>query len=118
MVRVDFEEVPPMKHYPQRVKETLMNLIDEMSQYSWLFSKTPERDFTRKRQLDLRPSQILCKPPLWCRIGAPQRRFYIMARKNRSPEENERRAKIRELLLSSNVSSMDDIQNLFKETIA
>ena len=41
-----------------------------------------------------------------------------MARKNRSPEENERRAKIRELLLSSNVSSMDDIQNLFKETIA
>lgn len=41
-----------------------------------------------------------------------------MARKNRSPEENERRAKIRELLLSSNVSSMDDIQDLFKETIA
>lgn len=43
---------------------------------------------------------------------------YIRARKNRSPEENERRAKIRELLQSSNISSMDDIQNLFKETIA
>ncbi|BAK98419.1 putative transposase for insertion sequence element [Oscillibacter valericigenes Sjm18-20] len=41
-----------------------------------------------------------------------------MARKNRSPEENERRAKIRELLQASNISSMDDIQNLFKETIA
>lgn len=41
-----------------------------------------------------------------------------MTRRNRSPEENERRAKIRELLLSSNISSMDDIQALFKETIA
>ncbi|BAL00612.1 putative transposase for insertion sequence element [Oscillibacter valericigenes Sjm18-20] len=41
-----------------------------------------------------------------------------MARKNRSPEENERRAKIRELLQASNISSMNDIQNLFKETIA
>ena len=41
-----------------------------------------------------------------------------MTRKNRSPEENARRAKIRELLLSSNISSMDDIQDLFKETSA
>lgn len=41
-----------------------------------------------------------------------------MARKNRSPEENERRAKIRELLVSSNINSMNDIQDLFKETIA
>ena len=41
-----------------------------------------------------------------------------MGRKNRSPEENERRAKIRELLQDRNISSMDDIQNLFKETIA
>ena len=41
-----------------------------------------------------------------------------MARKNRSPEENERRAKIRELLESSDINSMEDIQNLFKETIA
>lgn len=41
-----------------------------------------------------------------------------MARKNRTPEENERRGRIRELLQSSNISSMDDIQDLFKETIA
>lgn len=41
-----------------------------------------------------------------------------MARKNRTPEEIERRAKIRELLQVSNVNSMADIQNLFKETIA
>ena len=41
-----------------------------------------------------------------------------MSRKNRSPEEQARRAKIRELLEESNISSMEDIQNLFKETIA
>ena len=40
-----------------------------------------------------------------------------MVRKKRTPEEMERRAKIRELLQASNISSMDDIQNLFKETI-
>ena len=39
-------------------------------------------------------------------------------RKERSPEEQERRAKIRELLQLSNVSNMEDIQNLFKETMA
>ena len=39
-------------------------------------------------------------------------------RKNRSPEEMARRAKIRELLQESNISSMTDIQKLFKETIA
>lgn len=41
-----------------------------------------------------------------------------MPRRKRSPEENARRAKIRELLLSSNISSMEDIQDLFKEAIA
>ena len=41
-----------------------------------------------------------------------------MSRKNRSPEENARRAKIRELLQMANIDSMDDIQDLFKETIA
>ena len=39
-------------------------------------------------------------------------------RRKRSPEEQARRAKIRELLQESGVSSMEDIQNLFKETIA
>ena len=42
----------------------------------------------------------------------------MSSRKNRSPEEQARRAKIRELLQESNISSMEDIQNLFKETIA
>ena len=41
-----------------------------------------------------------------------------MTRRKRSPEEDELRAKIRELLLSSNIGSMDDVQDLFKETIA
>ena len=41
-----------------------------------------------------------------------------MAVKQRTPEEKARRAKIRELLDMSNISNMDDIQNLFKETIA
>lgn len=41
-----------------------------------------------------------------------------MSRRNRTPEEKARRAKIREVLQASNISSMDDIQNLFKETIA
>ena len=39
-------------------------------------------------------------------------------RKERSPEEQERRGKIRELLELSGVSSMTDIQEMFKETIA
>ncbi len=41
-----------------------------------------------------------------------------MSRRNRTPEENERRAKISELLKVAKISSMSDIQDLFKETIA
>ena len=41
-----------------------------------------------------------------------------MARKNRTPEENARREKIRELLQMANIGSMADIQSLFKEMIA
>mgnify|MGYP000814078632 FL=1 len=41
-----------------------------------------------------------------------------MARRKRRPEENARREKIRELLQLANIGSMDDIQRLFKETIA
>ena len=37
---------------------------------------------------------------------------------SRSPEEKARREKIRELLQLANVSSMDDIQELFKDTNA
>ena len=60
----------------------------------------------------------MCKPPEWCRIEAPHRRLYKWQGKNRTPEENARREKIRELLQMANIGSMDDIQNLFKETIA
>jgi len=42
----------------------------------------------------------------------------MSSRKERSPEEQARREKILELLQSSGVSSMEDIQSLFKETIA
>ena len=41
-----------------------------------------------------------------------------MARRKRTPEENARREKSRELLQMANIDSMDDIQDLFKETIA
>ena len=41
-----------------------------------------------------------------------------MARRKRTPEENARREKIRELLQLANVGSMDDIQELFKDAIA
>ena len=41
-----------------------------------------------------------------------------MTRKKRTPEENARREKIRELLQLANIDSMEDIQSLFKETIA
>lgn len=41
-----------------------------------------------------------------------------MPRRNRTLEENERRAKIRERLRTANIGSMKDIQELFKETIA
>ena len=41
-----------------------------------------------------------------------------MSRKVRTPDEQARRAKIRELLQESNINSMEDIQNLFRDTIA
>lgn len=40
-----------------------------------------------------------------------------MSRRNCTPEGNARRAKIRELLQEANITSMADIQSLFKETI-
>lgn len=38
--------------------------------------------------------------------------------KNREPEEQARRAKIRQLLQGSSIGSMEDIRKLFEETIA
>ena len=40
------------------------------------------------------------------------------SRKNRSAEERARRARIREFLQEASISSMEDIRNLFRETIA
>lgn len=40
-----------------------------------------------------------------------------MSRKNRIPKENARQKKIREPLQMANIGSMDDIRNLFQETI-
>ena len=42
----------------------------------------------------------------------------MRSRSKRTPEEKARREKIRELLQLSNIGGMEDIQSLFKETIA
>lgn len=42
----------------------------------------------------------------------------MSSRKKRSPEEQARREKLRELPQSSDICIMEDIQNLFKEAIA
>ncbi len=67
-----------------------------------------------------RLSQILCKPLKRCIIEQSTNGGLteMGKRKTRSPEEVARRAKIRELLQESNISSMADIKELFKETIA
>ena len=65
-----------------------------------------------------RVSHGLCKASLQCRIKTQLWRFLQMARRKRTAEEEARRTKIRELLQVSNAGSMEDIQNLFKETIA
>ena len=41
-----------------------------------------------------------------------------MARENRTPEENARREKMRELFQLANIGSMADLETLFKETIS
>ena len=40
-----------MNRYPQKIKETLMSLIAEMSAAPELFVKNPDKDFTRNRRL-------------------------------------------------------------------
>lgn len=41
-----------MQNYILSVKKALSDIIKEMSTIPWLFTKTPESDFTRKRKLD------------------------------------------------------------------
>ena len=38
-------------NYSHYVKESLLEIINEMTQYQWLFVKQPEKDFTRNRKL-------------------------------------------------------------------
>ena len=56
----------------------------------------------------------MCKPPIKSKMKSSK----VLIWEERSPEEQERRAKIREFLQMSEIKSMADIQNLFKETIA
>lgn len=43
-----------MNNFAARVKENLINVIDEMNEYQWLFVKNPGKDFTRNRKLDFK----------------------------------------------------------------
>lgn len=38
--------------YPSKVKKQLWNLISEMGEKSWLFSRNPDKDFSRKKKWD------------------------------------------------------------------
>ena len=40
-----------MTHDASFFQTTLMNILCEMEQYSWLFSKNPRTDFSRKSKL-------------------------------------------------------------------
>ena len=53
LVRVIFQEVPPMKHSPKEVRNALISLIREVGKNAPLFARDPSRDFTRKRKLDI-----------------------------------------------------------------
>lgn len=43
-----------MTNYASQIKENLMDIIEQMSEYQWLFVKNPEKDFTRNRKLDFK----------------------------------------------------------------
>ena len=60
----------------------------------------------------------MCKPPEWCKIEALHRRLYIWPEKIARRKKKPGGKKIRELLQMANIGSMEDIQSLFKETIA
>lgn len=47
-----------MKHSPKEVKDTLVRLIQEIAENAPMYSRDPERDFTRKRKL---PMETLLK---------------------------------------------------------
>lgn len=43
-----------MNEYVDLIKEKLDTVLAEIHEYSWLFVKNPEKDFTRKRKLDFK----------------------------------------------------------------
>lgn len=43
-----------MTNYVSQIKENLMDIIEQMNEYQWLFVKNPEKDFTRNRKLDFK----------------------------------------------------------------
>ncbi|MDF2673808.1 MAG: hypothetical protein K0R09_2073 [Clostridiales bacterium] len=43
-----------MNEYADLIKKKLDTVLTEIHEYSWLFVKNPEKDFTRKRKLDFK----------------------------------------------------------------
>lgn len=58
----------------------------------------------------------MCKPPAWCIIKAPHRRYYNCLEEI-APQKKRPTEKVHDLLQLANISNMDEIQNLFNETI-
>jgi len=56
---------------------------------------------------------------VWCKIKLHHTEVFHYGKKTQSSrKETRRRVKIRELLQMRNITSMDDTQNIFKDTIA
>ena len=54
-------------NFANQVKNTLFQDIADMAKVSWMFSKHPEKDFTRKRKIDFQScfiSPSVCKQVL------------------------------------------------------
>ena len=60
----------------------------------------------------LLPRELLWEDGRRYRVDKVSDEDYYMARKNRTPEENARREKIRELLQMANIGSMDDPESV------
>jgi hypothetical protein len=48
-----------MNRQTENKKEVLISIINQMSEYQWLFVKNPEKDFTRNRKLDFKTLMTL-----------------------------------------------------------
>ena len=71
-MRINFSGGPPMKHNPREIRNALFSLIREVGKNTSCFVRNPERDFTRKRKLDM--ETLLCvlltmeNKPLSCEL--------------------------------------------------